>query len=46
MNVDFEANKTPDEVTKEAAFGGNYFRDILLVLIVNGTESHGKNFMS
>ena len=28
MNVDFEANKTPAEVIKEAAFGGNYFRDI------------------
>ena len=28
MNMDFEANKTPDEVVKEATFGGNYFGDI------------------
>ena len=28
MNMDFEANKTPAEVVKEAAFGENYFRDI------------------
>ena len=26
--MDFEANKTPAEVVKEAAFGENYFRDI------------------
>ena len=26
--MDFGANKTPIEVIKEGAFGGNYFRDI------------------
>ena len=26
--MDFEANKTPAQVVKKAAFGGNYFRDI------------------
>ena len=28
MNMDFGANKTPVEVIKEDAFGGNYLRDI------------------
>ena len=28
MNMDFGANKTPDEVIKEGASGGTYFRDI------------------
>ena len=26
--MDFNANKTPVELTKEGAFGGTYFRDI------------------
>ena len=26
--MDFGANKTPIEVTKQGAFGGTYFRDI------------------
>ena len=26
--MDFGVNKTPVEVIKEGAFGGNYFRDI------------------
>ena len=26
--MDFATNKTPVEVIKEGAFGGNYFRDI------------------
>ena len=26
--MDFGANKTPVEVTKESAFGGTFFRDI------------------
>ena len=26
--MDFAANKTPVEIIKDAAFGGNYFRDI------------------
>ena len=43
--MDFGANKTPVEVIKEGAFGGTYFRDIILVLMANGIESHGKNLM-
>ena len=44
--MDFGANKTPIEIIKEGAFGGTYFRDTILVLVVNGIESHGKNLMS
>ena len=44
--MDFGTNKTPIEVIKEGAFGGTYFRDIYLVLMVNGTEERGKNLMS
>ena len=40
--MDFGANKTPVEVIKQGAFGGIY----MLVMIVNGAESHGKNLMS
>ena len=43
MNIDFAANKALFELIKEKAFRGKYF---ILVLIVNGTESHGKNLMS
>ena len=28
MKIDFGANKTPVEVTKEGPFGGTFFRDI------------------
>ena len=28
MNMDFGTNKTPDEVIKESAFRGTYFRNI------------------
>ena len=34
MNIHFCAIKTPDEVIKEGAFGGTYFRDIYF--LVNG----------
>ena len=45
--MNFGANKTPAEIIKEGgAFGGTYFRDIFLVLMVNGIESHGNNLMS
>ena len=40
--MDFSPNKKPIQVIKEVAFGGTYFRDIL-VLMGSGTESHGKN---
>ena len=48
MNMNFGRNKTLLEVIKERAFGGAYFRDLfyILVLMVNGTENHGKNLMS
>ena len=46
MNMDFGANKTPVEVINESAFGGTYYRNIYLVLMVNGIKSHGKNLMS
>ena len=46
MNMNFGKNKTPAEVIKKGAFGGTYFRDIYLVLMVNGTKHHGKNLMS
>ena len=44
--MDFGANKTPVEVIKEVAFGELILETFLLVLMVNGTESHGKNLMS
>ena len=44
--MDFGTNKTPVEIIKEGAFEGTYFRDIILVLMVNGIESHGKNLIS
>ena len=28
VNMDFSPNKTPNEVIREGAFGGTYFRDI------------------
>ena len=40
--MDFGANKTPAEVIKEGAFGGTYFRDFvlfILMLIVNGIKT-------
>ena len=40
--MEFGANKTPVEVIREGAFGGTYFRDIL-VLMKSGTKIHGKN---
>ena len=44
--MDFGANKTPVEVIKEVAFRELILETFLLVLMVNGTESHGKNLMS
>ena len=38
--MDFDVNKTPVAVIKESAFGGTYLRDIVLLLIGSGTESH------
>ena len=44
--MNFSPNKTPIEVIKEGAFGGTYFREIILVLIRSGTKIHGKNLFS
>ena len=43
--MDFGANKTPVDVIKEGAFGGTYFR-FILVLLESGTKSLGKNQIS
>ena len=43
MNMNFGANKTPVEVIKEGAFGGIIYEIFILVLMVNGIKSHGKN---
>ena len=44
--MEFGANKTPVEMIKEGAFGRTYFRDFILVLMINGTKIHGNNLMS
>ena len=44
--MDIGANKTPVEVIKEGVFGGISLETFILVLMVNGIESHGKNLMS
>ena len=41
--MNFSPNKTPIEIIKEGAFNGAYFRDIILILIKNGIQIHGKN---
>ena len=42
----FGANKIPVEVIKEGAFGGNIIETFILVLMVIGTESHGRKLIS
>ena len=44
--MDFNPNKTSIQILKEGAFGGTYFRAIILVLMENGTKIHGKNLIS
>ena len=46
MNMDFGSNKTPVEVIKGGALEELIFETFILVLMVNGTISHGKNLMS
>ena len=43
MKIDFGANKTPVEVTKEGTLEELFLETFILVLMVNVTESHGKN---
>ena len=42
MNMDFGTNKTPVEIIKEGAFGELLLEIFILVLIIKGTERHGK----
>ena len=42
----FGTDKTPVKLIKEGAFGGTYFRDFIIVIMVNGTKIVGKNLMS
>ena len=44
--MDFGANNTTVEIIKGAAFGGTYFETFILVLVLSGPESRGKNLMS
>ena len=44
--MDFGANNITVERIKGAAFGRTYFETFILVLMVNGPESRGKNLMS
>ena len=44
--MEFHPNKTPIKIIEEEAFGGSYFRDIIQMLMENGTEIHGKNSMN
>ena len=44
--MDFGANKTHDEVIKEGAFGGTYFRYIYSGVNDSGTKRHGINLTS
>ena len=43
--MNFGTNKTPVKIIKEGAFGGTYFRDFILVSMVNGSKTHGKSLM-
>ena len=44
--MDFHANKTPVEVIRAGAFEGTCFRGIILMLMISGRKSHGKNLIS
>ena len=43
VNVNFSPNKTPIEVIKEGAFGGNFSETFILVLRRISTKIYGKN---
>ena len=42
----FNPHKTPVEIIKKRAFGGTFLETFILVLIENGTKSHGQNLIS
>ena len=44
--MDFGANKKPVEVIKKARLKGHILQIFILVLMKNGTKSHGKNLIS
>ena len=46
MNMNFGANKTPIEVLNAVHLEKLFLETFIIVLIVNGTESHGKNLMT
>ena len=43
MNINFNANKTPIEIMRKKELILEIF---FLVVMVNGIENHGENFMS
>ena len=43
--MDFGANKTPVKIIKEAAFEKLILETLILVLMVSGIKSYGKNLM-
>ena len=45
MNMDFWANKTPVK-KRQVHLEEHILETFILVLMINGKESHGKNFMS
>ena len=44
--MDFGANKMPIEVIREGAFKVLILETLILVLLENGTKSHGNNLVS
>ena len=44
--MDFGANKTSIKVIKEDAFGGTYFKDIILVLMESNRKILAGNLIS
>ena len=44
MNMDFGTSKTSLEVIKKGAFGELILKIFILVLMINGTDNHGKNY--
>ena len=46
MNMNFNAIKTSIEVVREYHWEEIILETFILVLMLNVTESHGKNFMS
>ena len=45
--MNFSLNKAPIEIIKEGPFGGTYFLEtFILVLMKSGKKIHGKNLFS